>query len=126
MESGSVNSYGLKKQIEIVRNTRTVTKLDMKFNNATPKMEVDPEAFVSPNSAFETLEYDTDCSITDGYGRWSALQSRCSYVATTYTSILHILTSLLFVKAPSFEFVLIYQDKQLKCTNSIYELVFDW
>jgi urease alpha subunit len=33
--SGSVNSYGLKKQIEIVRNTRTVTKLDMKFNNAT-------------------------------------------------------------------------------------------
>jgi urease len=33
--------------LEIVRNTRTVTKLDMKFNNATPKMEVDPEAFVS-------------------------------------------------------------------------------
>lgn len=48
MENGSVKSYGLKKQIEIVRNTRTVTKLDMKFNNATPKMEVDPEAFVSP------------------------------------------------------------------------------
>jgi urease len=50
VESGSVNSYGLKKQIEIVRNTRTVTKLDMKFNNATPKMEVDPEAFVSLKS----------------------------------------------------------------------------
>ena len=47
MENGSVKSYGLKKQIEIVKNTRTVTKLDMKFNNATPKMEVDPEAFVS-------------------------------------------------------------------------------
>ncbi|KAJ5201258.1 hypothetical protein N7449_006061 [Penicillium cf. viridicatum] len=41
----SVKSYGLKKQIEIVKNTRTVTKLDMKFNNATPKMEVDLEAF---------------------------------------------------------------------------------
>ncbi|CAG8022200.1 unnamed protein product [Penicillium salamii] len=45
MKNGSVNSYGLKKQVEIVRNTRTVTKLDMKFNNATPKMEVDPESF---------------------------------------------------------------------------------
>ncbi|KAJ5375568.1 hypothetical protein N7517_007574 [Penicillium concentricum] len=45
MENGSVKSYGLKKQIEIVKNTRTVTKLDMKFNNATPKMEVDAEAF---------------------------------------------------------------------------------
>ncbi|CAI7626227.1 unnamed protein product [Penicillium palitans] len=45
MENGSVKSYGLKKQIEIVKNTRTVTKLDMKFNNATPKMEVDSEAF---------------------------------------------------------------------------------
>ncbi|KAJ5822711.1 hypothetical protein N7447_005051 [Penicillium robsamsonii] len=33
------------KQVEIVKNTRTVTKLDMKFNNATPKMEVDAEAF---------------------------------------------------------------------------------
>jgi urease alpha subunit len=73
VESGSVNSYGLEKQIEIVRNTRTVTKLDMKFNNATPKMEVDPEAFVSLNSVFETLEYDTDFSITDGYGRWCTL-----------------------------------------------------
>lgn len=47
VKNGSVNSYGLKKQIEIVRNTRTVTKLDMKFNNATPKMAVDPETFVS-------------------------------------------------------------------------------
>ncbi|KAJ5504900.1 hypothetical protein N7463_007774 [Penicillium fimorum] len=45
MENGSVKSYGLKKRIEIVKNTRTFTKLDMKFNNATPKMEVDAEAF---------------------------------------------------------------------------------
>ncbi|KAL4889572.1 hypothetical protein BDV59DRAFT_210257 [Aspergillus ambiguus] len=45
LENGSVSSYNLKKQIEIVKNTRTVTKLDMKFNNATPKMEVDPERF---------------------------------------------------------------------------------
>ncbi|KAL4937706.1 hypothetical protein BDV06DRAFT_226713 [Aspergillus oleicola] len=47
LENGSVKSYNLKRQIEIVKNTRTVTKLDMKFNNATPRMEVDSETFVS-------------------------------------------------------------------------------
>ncbi|KAL4781735.1 hypothetical protein BJX76DRAFT_359593 [Aspergillus varians] len=45
LENGSVKSYKLKKHIEIVKNTRTVTKLDMKFNNATPQMKVDPETF---------------------------------------------------------------------------------
>ncbi|KAL4801772.1 hypothetical protein BDV18DRAFT_69770 [Aspergillus unguis] len=44
-ESGSVESYNLQKHIEVVRNTRTITKHDMKFNNATPKMHVDPETF---------------------------------------------------------------------------------
>lgn len=46
-ENGTVKSYNLKKQIEIVKNCRTVTKHDMKFNNAMPEMEVDPELFVS-------------------------------------------------------------------------------
>ena len=46
-ENGSVASYNLKKRIEIVKNCRTVTKHDMKFNNAMPEMEVDPELFVS-------------------------------------------------------------------------------
>ena len=44
--SGSVHSYNLKKQVEIVKNCRAVTKHDLKFNNATPKVDVDPETFV--------------------------------------------------------------------------------
>lgn len=47
VENGTIESYNLKKQIEIVKNCRTVTKHDMKFNNAMPEMEVDPELFVS-------------------------------------------------------------------------------
>lgn len=47
LENGSVKSYNLKKHVEVVKNTRTITKLDMKFNNATPEMKVDPETFVS-------------------------------------------------------------------------------
>lgn len=58
LENGSVKSYGLNKQIEIVKNTRTVTKLDMKFNNATPKMEVDPEAFVSELKFLKLIKSD--------------------------------------------------------------------
>lgn len=46
-ENGTIKSYNLKKQVEIVKNCRTVTKHDMKFNNAMPEMEVDPEYFVS-------------------------------------------------------------------------------
>lgn len=47
LDNGSVQSYNLKKRIEIVKNCRTVTKHDMKFNNSMPEMEVDPELFVS-------------------------------------------------------------------------------
>lgn len=46
-QGGDVHSYGLKKQIEIVRNCRTVKKSDLKYNSATPKVEVDPETLVS-------------------------------------------------------------------------------
>ncbi|KZS98634.1 urease [Sistotremastrum niveocremeum HHB9708] len=42
---GSVASYGLSKQLEPVRNCRKVTKSDMKWNSATPKMSVDPESY---------------------------------------------------------------------------------
>lgn len=43
--SGTVQSYGLSKRFEAVRNCRTVTKKDMKWNDATPKMSVDPESY---------------------------------------------------------------------------------
>jgi urease len=43
--SGAIRSYGLSKRVEPVRGCRSVSKKDMKCNNATPKMEVDPELF---------------------------------------------------------------------------------
>lgn len=46
VDNGNIKSYDLLKQIEPVKKCRTVTKHDMKFNNATPAMEVDPETFV--------------------------------------------------------------------------------
>lgn len=43
--SGVIKSYGLKKRFEPVKNCRNITKKAMKWNDTTPKMEVDPEAF---------------------------------------------------------------------------------
>ncbi|OBZ72360.1 Urease [Grifola frondosa] len=43
--SGVIASYGLAKRYEAVRNCRKVTKKDMKWNDATPKMRVDPEKY---------------------------------------------------------------------------------
>ena len=45
IRSGTVASYGLKKRFEAVRACRTVTKKDMKWNDATPRMRVDPESY---------------------------------------------------------------------------------
>ncbi|KAJ7087773.1 urease [Mycena epipterygia] len=45
INSGTVQSYGLSKRFEAVRNCRSVTKKDMKWNDATPKMTVDPESY---------------------------------------------------------------------------------
>lgn len=46
-KGGDVSSYGLRKQVEVVKNCRTVKKQDLKFNTATPNVEVDPETLVS-------------------------------------------------------------------------------
>lgn len=44
---GEVQSYGLRKKIEAVKNCRNVGKKDMKYNSTRPKMKVDPEKYVS-------------------------------------------------------------------------------
>ncbi|CAL1716377.1 unnamed protein product [Somion occarium] len=43
--SGAIASYHLSKRFEPVKNCREVTKKDMKWNDATPKMKVDPEPY---------------------------------------------------------------------------------
>ncbi|KAG6836900.1 Urease [Arthromyces matolae] len=45
LSSGIIASYKLSKRFEAVRHCRSVTKKDMKWNNTTPKMTVDPESY---------------------------------------------------------------------------------
>lgn len=44
-EHAVADAYGLRKRIEPVRGCRTVRKTDLKWNDATPKIEVDPESY---------------------------------------------------------------------------------
>jgi urease subunit alpha len=45
VEQGTVQKYGLTKRIEPVRNCRGIGKKDLKLNDATPKIQVDPETY---------------------------------------------------------------------------------
>ena len=45
IESGTVGSYGLAKRFEAVKGCRTIGKKDMKWNDHTPNMTVDPEKY---------------------------------------------------------------------------------
>jgi urease len=45
--SGVIGKYDLKKRVEAVKDCRKISKSDMKFNDAMPKMKVDPERYVS-------------------------------------------------------------------------------
>jgi urease subunit alpha len=45
LELGSLNQLELKKRLVAVSNTRNITKRDLLWNNALPKIEVDPETY---------------------------------------------------------------------------------
>jgi urease len=45
IESGIIASYGLTKRVEAVHGCRRVRKQDMKWNNFTPHVTVDPESY---------------------------------------------------------------------------------
>lgn len=51
---GIIETYGIKKRVEAVKNCRNIGKKDMKYNDAMPKMKVDPESYVS--CAFAKVE----------------------------------------------------------------------
>ena len=46
LDTGSVHRYGLNKALAAVRGCRSVTKRDMKLNDALPAITVDPETYV--------------------------------------------------------------------------------
>jgi urease len=45
IKSGIIGSYNLQKRVEAVKNCRVIRKKDMKYNDAMPKMKVDPESY---------------------------------------------------------------------------------
>lgn len=45
LTTGTIKSYGLSKRFDPVKNCRKITKKDMKWNDALPKMSVDPETY---------------------------------------------------------------------------------
>ena len=44
-QQGTAEAYGLTKRIEAVHGCRSIGKKDLKWNNATPKITVDPETY---------------------------------------------------------------------------------
>lgn len=47
VDTGTIATYNLSKRVEIVKNCRSIGKKDMKYNELTPTMKVDPETYVS-------------------------------------------------------------------------------
>jgi urease subunit alpha len=45
LASGNLEKLGLRKRLTVSKGTRTVTKKDLLWNDATPKIEVDPETY---------------------------------------------------------------------------------
>lgn len=68
MDLGVPRLYGLKKRIEVVKGTRRIGKMDMKFNDATPAMHVDPESYeVSANGESCKCEPAVELPLTQGH-----------------------------------------------------------
>lgn len=66
--SGTIASYGLSKRFEPVKNCRKVTKKDMKWNDSTPKMTVDPESYeVRADGVLADVAPATKLPLTRGY-----------------------------------------------------------
>ncbi|KAJ4357595.1 Urease [Didymosphaeria variabile] len=68
ISSGVVNSYGLRKRVEAVKNCRSIGKKDMKFNDTRPKMKVDPERYtVEADGMVCEAEPAESLPLTQGY-----------------------------------------------------------
>lgn len=101
MTSGAVASYGLRKRVEAVRNCRDIGKQDMKFNDSTPKMKVDPETYVrlqflvSRTIATEVIWGASENNWLLGRrSRWCYLRCRTRGQATSCTKLLRLLNLL--------------------------------
>jgi urease len=62
IDNGTIASYGLSKRFEPVLNCRKIGKKDMKWNDATPMMTVDPESYVVEADG-EIMDVETATSL---------------------------------------------------------------
>jgi len=68
MDKGVPEKYGLKSRVEVVKGCRKVRKTDMKYNDAMPKMKVDPESYVVEADGVKcTAEPAEELPLTQGY-----------------------------------------------------------
>jgi urease subunit alpha len=68
MHARMIEGYGLKSRFVPVRNCRNIGKKDMKFNDTTPKIEVDPETFlVHADGELMTCEPADQLPLTQRY-----------------------------------------------------------
>ena len=68
LAAGIGETLGLKKQLVAVTNTRTVRKADMKLNDLTPVVEVDPETYqVRADGEILTCEPATELPLAQLY-----------------------------------------------------------
>ncbi|KAK3642659.1 Urease [Elasticomyces elasticus] len=68
VESGAVAKYGLGKRVEAVKGCRRISKKDMKWNDAMPKMKVDPERYtVEADGQLMTAEPATELPLAQTY-----------------------------------------------------------
>jgi urease subunit alpha len=55
IDGGVAEKLGLKRRLEAVRNTRNISKADMKLNDYQPDISVDPQTYVVKADAVELL-----------------------------------------------------------------------
>lgn len=68
IECGAYASYGLRKRGEPVFNCRRIGKKNMKWNDATPAMTVDPESYeVRADGEIMDVEAATELPLTRRY-----------------------------------------------------------
>lgn len=89
---GIIETYGIKKRVEAVRNCRKIGKVDMKHNSYMPKMKVDPESYVSPfYSSVPRLQL-LMAIFKDGCGGWNSVCGRSCYGTALDATVLRVLT----------------------------------
>jgi urease subunit alpha len=68
LDAGVPARLGLRKRTVAVQNCRTIAKRDMVLNNATPRLEVDPETYeVRADGELLTCEPVTELPLSQRY-----------------------------------------------------------